>query len=187
MKTGLVLVDIQKDYFEGGSMELVEMERAADNARKLLDYFRKRDMPRFHVQHIATYPGSTFFLPGSTGAEIHELVKPWGSEPVIEKHFPNSFRATCLADLLFEKNVVQLLVCGAMSHMCIDSTVRAAFDIGFPCLVAEDGCTTGDLTFRDQKLSAANVHSSFMSALKGTFAQVLSTEDILKGLEKGEL
>ena len=187
MKTGLVLVDIQKDYFEGGSMELVEMEKAADNALKLLDYFRKRDMSRFHVQHIATYPGSTFFLPGSIGAEIDDRVKPAGSEPVIEKHFPNSFRATSLADLIFEKNIVQLVICGAMSHMCIDSTVRAAFDIGFPCIVADDGCTTRDLTFRDQKLSAADVHFSFMSALNGTFAQVLSTDDILKGLEKGEL
>lgn len=184
MKTALVLVDIQKDYFQGGAMELFEMERSAGNASRLLDYFRKTGLPRFHIQHLATRPGSTVFLPGSKGAEIHDLVKPRGIEPVIDKHFPNSFRATCLTDMLFEKQAVQLVICGAMSHMCIDSTVRAAFDIGFPCLVAEDGCTTKDLTFKDQKISATDIHSTFMTALNGTFAQVLSTEEILNKLEE---
>lgn len=182
MKTGLVLVDIQNDYFPGGILELPGMERAAEHAKELLDNFRSEGMPCFHVQHFSTYPGSTFFLPDTEGVKIHDMVKPLASENVIDKHFPNSFRATCLRDLLFEKEVVQLVICGAMSHMCIDSTVRAAFDIGFPCIVAEDACTTRDLDFRGEIIPAAHVHSSFMTALDGTFAKVLSTEDTLKEL-----
>jgi len=59
MKTGLIIVDVQNDYFAGGSMELVDMNEAAANCRKLLDFFRVDQAPVFHIQHIANREGAT--------------------------------------------------------------------------------------------------------------------------------
>ena len=178
MKKGLVLVDIQKDYFPGGNMALVDMENAAGNARRLLQQFRSNGDPIFHIQHIAARPGATFFLPNTIGAEIHMLVKPEADEVVIQKHFPNSFRDTPMLTELHKENVDTLVVCGAMSHMCIDATTRAAFDLGFTCMVVEDACATRDLEFKGKTVEASKVHGAFMAALSGTYAEVITTDDV---------
>ncbi|MDP3696193.1 MAG: isochorismatase family protein, partial [Desulfocapsaceae bacterium] len=62
MNTCLIVVDLQNDYFPGGSMELVGIEEAAANAQLLLREFRKAKLPVIHIQHIAARPGATFFL-----------------------------------------------------------------------------------------------------------------------------
>jgi len=179
MKNCLILIDIQNDYFPGGSMELVGMEEAAANARILLDEFRRTGSPVIHVQHIAARPGSTFFLPGTDGAKIHHLVTPQEGEMVVIKNYPNSFRATPLQEKLEKKKISQLVICGAMSHMCIDATTRAAFDFGFDCVVAEDACATRDLSFKGKTIKASEVHASFMSALAIPYAKVISTNSVI--------
>ena len=178
----LVLVDIQNDYFRGGKMELVGMKEAAANAQLLLQHFRKAKLPVIHIQHIAARPDSTFFLPETEGARIHATVTPLEGELVIVKHFPNSFRFTSLQETLKQQNSYDLVICGAMSHMCIDSTTRAAFDFGFTCSVAEDACATRDLVYKGKTVKAAEVHASFMAALSVPYARVNPTKDILKEL-----
>ena len=74
MKTGLILVDIQKEYFPGGKVELVGISEAADKAKALLSYFRKNQLPTFHVQHISASETAAAFTPNSTGIELHETV-----------------------------------------------------------------------------------------------------------------
>jgi nicotinamidase-related amidase len=180
MAQGLVLVDVQNDYFPGGNMELVGMEQAAQNARAVLEKFRQSRRPVFHIRHIATRPGSTFFLPNTRGAEIYESVAP--GEVIIEKHFPNSFRDTALLESLRNSNIDHLVICGAMSHMCIDATTRAGFDLGFACTVIEDACATRDLVYKDRKIAAADVHGAFMAALSVPYATVLSAAEYLKTL-----
>jgi nicotinamidase-related amidase len=105
MPVGLIIIDIQNDYFPGGTMELVGSEAAGQVAGRLLDFFRERQWPVVHIQHIATRPGATFFLPGTPGAEIHASVTPLADEPVVEKHFPNSFRDTDLLARLQAANI----------------------------------------------------------------------------------
>jgi nicotinamidase-related amidase len=179
MKQGLLLIDIQNDYFPGGAMELVGMTGAAAQAAKLLAKFRQEGRPVYFIQHLANRPQATFFLPGTPGANIHEAVKPSPAEPVIVKHFPNSFRETGLMEMLRRDGVEQLIIAGAMSHMCIDATTRAAFDLGFGCMVVEDACATRDLEFKGEKIKAADVHGAFMAALKMVYAEVVSVEDFL--------
>src|SRR5574337_166447 len=96
MNTALLLIDLQNDYFEGGAMTLVGAAPAVANAARLLARFRERALPLFHVQHVATRPGATFFLPGTRGMEIHEAVKPRDGESLTVKHYANSFRDTGL-------------------------------------------------------------------------------------------
>jgi nicotinamidase-related amidase len=176
----LILVDLQNDYFPGGRMELEGIEAAAANAARILQHYRSRALPVFHIRHIAARPGATFFLPDTPGSEIHPAVAPAASESVIVKHFPNSFRETDLLDRLRAAGVDSATICGAMSHMCIDATTRAAFDFGFTCRVAHDACATRALAFGSGTVPAAQVHASFMAALGAAYAQVLATADVLK-------
>lgn len=184
MKQGLILVDIQNDYFPGGKMELVGMEQAASDARKVLQRFRDGKMPIFHIRHISTRPGATFFLPDTVGAEIYESVAPQPGEVVIRKYFPNSFRDTGLLDHLKDAEVGEVVICGAMSHMCVDSTTRAAADLGFACIVVEDACATRNLQYRGRAVEAAQVHTAFMAALAFGFAKVIAAND-LSAYEEG--
>jgi len=177
MKQGLVLIDIQNDYFTGGAMELVGMESAAERAGDILNRFRDAGTPVFHIQHISNRPGATFFLPDSAGAQINEAVSPTPGETVIQKHYPNSFRDTDLLKQLEDEGIEKLVICGAMSHMCIDATTRAAFDLGLGCVVIEDACATRDLQHQGQTIKAGDVHAAFMAALAAPYAQVVSCTD----------
>ena len=181
MKTGLVLVDIQNDYFPGGSMELVSMESAADAALTVLGSFRDQNNPVYHIQHVSTRPGATFFVPGTDGIETHASVAPKDGEAVIQKNFPNSFRETSLLETLRDRAVEHLVICGAMSHMCIDATTRAAFDHGFSCTVVSDACATRDLEFDGESVSAKDVHAAFMAALRVPYASVVTARGLVSG------
>jgi nicotinamidase-related amidase len=175
MTAALLLVDIQNDYFAGGKMALENMDAAAANAARLLAAFRARQAPVFHVRHLSVRPGATFFVPGTPGAELHPAVAPRAGEAVVEKSFPNGFRGTDLEARLRAAGVASLVIAGAMSHMCIDATTRAAFDHGFRCTVAEDACATRDLEFAGRRLPARDVHAAFMAALAAPYAKIAPT------------
>ncbi len=179
MKEALLLIDIQNDYFPCGKMELVRMEEAAKKAGELLKAFRTAGKPVFFIKHISTRSDATFFVPGTHGTDIHSSVSPLPDETVIEKHFPNSFLQTELLSVLRESEVTDLIICGAMSHMCIDTTVRAAKELGFKCTLIADACATRNLKFGEEILPARTVHASFMAALDGMFATIMTVEEYL--------
>jgi nicotinamidase-related amidase len=180
MNNCLILIDFQNDYFSDGNMELVGIEEAASNAQTLLNEFRKSKSTVIHIQHISARPGATFFLPGTDGAKIHPKVSPKDDEVIVVKNFPNGFRDTTLLEILKNERIENLVICGAMSHMCIDATTRAAFDLGFNCIVAEDACTTKDLVFKGKTIKASDVHTSFMAGLSVPYAKVISTNEIIE-------
>jgi len=176
---GLILVDIQNDYFAGGRMELIGMDAAGKKAAQLLTFFRGYRWPTFHIQHISNQEGATFFLPDTEGAEIHAAVKPRPNDPVIQKHYPNSFRETSLLNELTDAGVDNVVICGAMSHMCIDATTRAAADFGLGCTVVHDCCATRNLDFGKKEILAQDVHASFMAALASAYAKVVSCKEFV--------
>ena len=179
MNKALIIIDIQNDYFEGGTMTLVDSDKASINARKVLDKFRSDSLPVIHIQHIATRPTATFFLPQSVGAEIHECVKPLENEKVIIKHYPNSFRETELQNYLQSLNVTDLVICGMMTHICVDSTTRAAKDFGYTCTIIGDACATKDLEINSEIVKASEVQKSFLAALNYFYASVITTSQFL--------
>lgn len=179
MNTALVLVDIQQDYFPNGRMEVVGATEASQTAKTLLDFCREERLPVVHIQHISTRPGATYFLPDTDGVDFHQFVMPLPEEKVIRKHFPNSFRNTELESHLQSIGTQRLVICGMMTHMCIDTTTRAAFDKGYNCVVVHDACATRNLFFNGVEVSAAHVQSSYMAAIGSVFAKVLSAEDTI--------
>jgi nicotinamidase-related amidase len=178
MSQALVLIDLQNDYFPGGRMELVGADAAAGQAAGLLETFRERAQPVVHIQHIAKRAGATFFLPGTEGAEIHSAVRPSAGERVIVKHFPSAFRETDLQTVLRELGISQVVFAGMMTHMCVDTTVRAAADLGFACTLAHDACATRALQFGGSQVSAEDVQLAYVAALNGAFATVRSASEL---------
>jgi nicotinamidase-related amidase len=179
MNTSLLIIDIQNDYFTNGTNPLVGSFEASIKAKQLLNKFRNDNKLVVHIQHIATRPTTTFFLPNTVGAEIHENVKPLENEKVIIKHYPNSFRETELLEFLKINNITDLVICGMMTHMCIDATTRAAKDLGFNCTLIADACATKDLEINNEKVAAKDVHNSFMAALSYFYTSVLTLEQFL--------
>lgn len=178
-KTALLLIDIQNDYFEGGMNPLEGSLEAGLNAQKLLSHFRKHSLPVIHIRHISNRPGSTFFLPDTEGADIHQCVSPTGGEEIVRKHFPNSFFQTNLLNLLKSKEITNLVICGMMTHMCVDATVRAAKDLGYNSVLIEDACATKDLKFKERTVKATDVQIAFLSALAPFYSTVVSTEEYI--------
>lgn len=178
-KKALVVVDIQNDYFPGGRWTLSRVEEAATQAARVIDRFREQGDPVVHIRHEFKDQDAPFFRPGSEGAQIHESARNREDEPVVLKHFINSFRETELKPILDRHGITEVVVVGNMSHMCVDGMTRAAVDFGYPTTVLHDACATLDLEFNGVKVPAEHVHAAFMAALSFGYAQVISTTEYL--------
>lgn len=176
--TALLIIDIQNDYFPGGAMELEGADAAGAKASQALKSFRERKLPIIHVRHVSTRPGSTFFLPGTKGAEIHAAVLPQGNETVIEKNFPNSFRSTGLKEVLEKQQIKNLVVAGMMTHMCIDASVRHAADLGYKITLLGDACATRAQKIGGETVAARQMHLAFLAALNGFYAKVIDGHEL---------
>lgn len=176
-KRAILVVDIQNEYFPEGNFPLQGIEAASANAARVIAAARaKRDLV-INIRH--EMPGGPIFVPGSEGAKINVAARPEGDEPVITKNFPNSFRGTGLKELLNKQEIEEVVVVGAMSHMCIDATTRAANDLGFRTITIHDACATRDVEFSDTVVPASDVHSTIMGALAFAYGEVIGTDDFL--------
>lgn len=181
MRTALLIIDIQNDYFPGGKMELVGAEAAGQKAGALLQCFREHGGQHIHIQHESRRPGATFFIPGTDGIRIHDLVAHFEEEPIVHKTFPNSFRDTNLLELLRGWQTERVVICGMMTHMCVDATVRAAADLGFQVIIVEDACATRALEHGDVRVPAAQVQAAFLAAFK-SYGTLMTTEEVISRL-----
>ncbi len=168
-QTALLLIDIQYFYFPGAKQPLLNPEEASLNAQKLLIHFRNTDQLVIHVRHNS-----------KTGGEIHKNVAPLKNEKVISKKNVNSFKETDLLNYLKENEIKKLVICGMMTHMCVEAAVRAASDYGFEVTLIQDACTTRALEFNGRDISAEAVHNSTLVSLSGYYAKITDTASFLK-------
>lgn len=178
MSKCLLIIDIQNDYFPGGKMELYKANEAANKAAKVLMNCRMADLPIIFVQHIAD-TNSSFFTPDSHGVELHDLIRPLPTEQILQKNYPNAFRGTSLLEILHKNQISEIIFCGMMTHMCIDTSVRAAYDLGFECTLISDACATKELEFDNILVHAKEVQTSYLSAIDGTFAKVVKAKEMI--------
>ncbi|QIG95542.1 cysteine hydrolase family protein [Bradyrhizobium sp. 6(2017)] len=177
----IIVVDIQNEYFPCGKLPLVGIELAAANAAKVIQDARARADTVIHFRHEMQDPQAPIFTPSTEGVEISPIVQPLDGEAVILKHHPNAFRDTDLKQRLDAKGIKEVVIVGAMSHMCIDATSRAAVDHGYTTTIVHDACATRDLEFRGMAVPAVQVHAAFMAALGFAYGTVTTTSDYLKG------
>jgi nicotinamidase-related amidase len=176
-----VIVDIQNFYFAGGRLPLQGSVEASLNAKRLLELFRSKKWPVFHVRHLPQGMADAA-LAGDPQWSFQANVMPLAGEPVITKHEVNGFRGTDLLALLNGRKLKNLVIIGMQTHMCLEGAVRAAADYGFAVTVAEDACATRDLEFNGKKIPAEMVHLSTLATLNKNYARIVTTDDLLKEL-----
>ncbi len=166
--TALILIDIQEFYFPGGASELVEPEKAAKQAKAILEYFRKEHGLVVHIRHD--------FEPGGS---INQLVKPIDGEKVFTKKEVNAFLGTGLNEYLVENSINKVVLAGMQTHMCLEAATRAAHDLGYQCTVIGDACATRDLKFDNAVIKAIDVHNSTLVTLR-SYGQVTNVVEYFK-------
>lgn len=181
MKKALLIIDVQNFYFEGPG-RLFEPEKAAKQIAKVLKHFRATNQPVIHVQHIGEKKDESGSNDSITA--IHDSVSPIEGEVIIQKAYPSAFLKTNLREVLNGLQIEELVVVGMMSHMCVDTTVRAAADFGYKVTVLHDCCTTKNLRFQNTTIDAVTVHKAFMASFVGFFAEVLGTQEYLDSVSE---
>lgn len=167
----LILVDCQNTYTRG-VMELEGVQAALDQTAALLDRARSAGIPIVHIQHDDG-PGSLYDINGESGA-IVSRVAPREGEPVVVKNYPNSFVATDLDERLKSAGAENLIIAGFMTHMCVNSTARGAFNLGYaPTVVAGATATRSLPGLNGDAVSAAMLQAASLAALEDLFAVVV--------------
>jgi len=168
-KTALLIIDIQEFYFPGGFVPLEKPEVASQNVGKLLEKFRAEERLVVHVGHNV-----------SKEKAFYKDVMPLDGEKIFFKDEVSAFNGTDLNEHLRENKIDRLVICGMQTHMCVEGAVRAAYDLGFECILVGDACATRTLEFEDKSIDAGQVHYSTLSSLNGNYATVVDTETFLK-------
>jgi len=172
--SALIIIDAQNTYCEG-IMKLDGMEKALKECRLLLDRFRKAGRPVFHIRHDAGQ-GSPYDVKNHIG-QIVDVLAPLEGEPVITKNYPNSFVGTELDDLLKKAAIQNLILTGFMTHMCVNSTARGAFNLGYRATVVASATATRSLPLKatGEVIPASQVHSAALAALSDLPAAVVGS------------
>jgi len=161
----LLIIDIQNDYFEDGNFALHNPTEALRNAERILNQFRVRGLPVIHVQHINP-KGAGFFEPDTWGVQIHERLTPLSYETVVVKHQISSFAGTDLDDILKEKGIKRLIICGMQTNVCVETTTRDAKERGYSVVILEDACAARSM----------EIHDVTIETLRGEYASITGTE-----------
>jgi nicotinamidase-related amidase len=175
--SALVLIDCQNTYREG-IMRLSGVEAAVAEAARLLRRAREAGIPVFHVQHDSGV-GSPYDITARIG-RISDEVAPVAGESVITKHHPNSFIETDLEQRLRAAGKTDLVLAGFMTHMCVNSTARGAFNVGFRPTVVAAATATRDLPGSGgEVVTAAALQAASLAGLGDLFAVIVpSSRDL---------
>ncbi len=176
--SALIMVDCQNTYRQG-IMQLTNVEPAIKEAQKLLQMARDLKVPIIHIQHDAGV-GTPYDITAEIGA-ISDEVAPKNGEAVVVKNYPNSFWHTNLEAQLKALNIENVVIAGFMTHVCIDSTARGAFNLGFKPTVVASACATRSLLGPQGKvIEAQAMHDSALAAVRDLFAVVVDDVASLK-------
>ncbi len=179
-RTALILIDIQKGLDEveyyGGKRNNPDAE---NNARLILEFFRKNRMPVYHVKHNSTNSGSPLH-PEKPGNEIKELVKPIGKEPVFGKTVNSAFIGTDLENELKKDQIQHLVIIGLTLEHCISTSVRMASNLGFKVTLISDATAAFQKHKADGSVIGADVVFEVnIESLREEFATIMETKSLL--------
>ena len=176
--SALIMIDLQNTYREG-VMKLEGVEPAIKEAATLLKRAREAGIPIFHVQHDAG-AGSPYDLGDRIGA-IADEVAPRSGEETIVKNYPSAFVGTNLQEKLATTGTKDLIIAGFMTHMCVNSTARSAFNLGFrPTVVAATTATRNLPGPNGSIVSAAALQQASLAALGDLFAVIVPKESDIR-------
>jgi nicotinamidase-related amidase len=178
-KPALLLIDIQKGFSDiaywGGGRNNPDAETKAS---KLLDLWRERDLPVYHIKHCSTTPASPL-RPQHPGNEFMDIVKPRQGEPVVEKNVNSAFIGTDLKEQLDRRNIKTLVIVGLTTDHCISTTTRMAGNLGYETYLVADATATFDKKGFDGKTYRADmIHETTLASLNTEFATIVTSDVI---------
>jgi nicotinamidase-related amidase len=168
----LVMIDCQNTYTEG-VMALDGVSEALDEAGRLLERARAAGIGIVHIQHDAG-EGTPYDVRAEIG-QIVDRVAPQGDEPVVVKEFPNSFVQTDLDERLRAASAHHLILAGFMTHMCVNSTARGAFNLGYAPTVVAAATATRALPGPAGDVPAPALQAASLAAISDLFGIVVPT------------
>ena len=149
----------------------------------LLAAFRDRRAPIFHIRHEGTKPTSSF-LPGGTGYAVKDEARERGGEPVIVKRVNSAFIGTDLEKRLRAAGITTVVICGATTNHCVETTTRMAGNLGFDARLVRDATWTFDRVGPDgDKHSAEDIHAMTLANLNGEFARIVTSAEAIAALK----
>ena len=181
-RTALIVVDVQRafDQWEAAGKRRNNPDAVARIA-ELLAAFRSRQAPIFHIRHQGTRPGSSF-LPDGPGYPVKDEARERPGEPVIVKRVNSAFIGTDLENRLRAAGIQTLVICGATTNHCVETTTRMAGNLGFDACLVRDATWTFDRVGPDgDKHSAEAIHAMTLANLNGEFARIVSASEIIAG------
>jgi nicotinamidase-related amidase len=184
LHTALVVVDVQRafDQWEAAGKRR-NNPHAVARIVDLLNAFRKHGAPIFHIRHQGTRPGSSF-LPGGTGYPVKDEAREMAGEPVIVKRVNSAFIGTDLEVRLRAADIKMLVICGATTNHCVETTTRMAGNLGFDACLVRDATWTFDRVGPDGDAHAAeDIHAMTLANLNGEFARIVAAAEAIAALE----
>jgi nicotinamidase-related amidase len=180
----LIVVDVQRAFDEWEAAG--QRRNNPDAVRRIADLlarFRAAHALIFHIRHQGTDPGSSF-LPHSSGYLVKDEAREQNDEPVIIKRVNSSFIGTDIEKRLHSAGVRTVVICGATTNHCVETTTRMAGNLGFDTWLVRDATWTFDRVGPDgDKHSAEEIHAMTLSNLNGEFARIVSTADVIAALK----
>ncbi|WPO77371.1 cysteine hydrolase family protein [Flavobacterium sp. KACC 22761] len=175
----LILIDIQKGFHDvaywGGDRNNVDAEQKAG---ALLEIWRSKKLPIFHVQHCSSNPNS-ILNETNPGNEFQDVVKPLAGETIIKKNINSAFIGTNLKELLDNSNITNLVIVGLTTDHCVSTTTRMAGNFGYNVyLIADATATFNKKGINGEEFSAEIIHQTALASLNEEFAQVVASDFI---------
>ncbi len=182
----LIMIDVQRafDEWEAAGQRRNNPDASARIA-DLLQAFRSHGKTVFHIRHESINPSSNFWPMGS-GFAVKDEAREISGEVVITKRVNSSFIGTNLEDALRSAGIRQIVICGATTNHCVETTTRMAGNLGFDTYLVRDAAWTFDRVGPDGELHAAeDIHAMTLANLHGEFASIVSTSDVIRALGQG--
>ena len=180
----LIIIDFQKGFDEedywGGNRNNPDAEK---RIVEILNIWREKGLPVFHVMHSSTEPQSRLH-PSHPGFEMKDEIKPKGSEPVIVKNVNSAFIGTDLKERLDQKGITELVIVGLTTNHCVSTTTRMAGNFGYDVKLISDATATFDrIGINGEKFDSEIIHQTALASLNDEFAQVIETKYLLETLK----
>lgn len=134
MKLGLMVIDMQRAYYQGQSK--TSMDQATEYINAVLPWFRSQKLPILWVQDADEDGG---VVPGTEGFEIIPSLMPEGGEYRITKTYGNSFTRTDCYQIFKEQGVDTVIITGYSAEYCVLSTYRGAQDLDLSPVILING------------------------------------------------
>ncbi|PTW59712.1 nicotinamidase-related amidase [Breoghania corrubedonensis] len=177
MTSALVIIDMQMEMqarLDAGRDHVGS--HAPANIAALAAAFRAAARPVVHIRHRDDDPASPLH-PEARGYPAMPCAQADAGEPVFVKTTSSGFASTDLEAYLRTHGITHLFVTGAVAGFCVNSTIRAAADLGFRASIVRDAVIGFDLP--KAGLSARTIFDVTIAQLDGEFAEVVDTASVL--------